>query len=388
MMLGLLSCDENFFLLLSMMNPCLLQPDMKPYLEERGMSLRQWAWEQTELDTPLDLGAFCVLRNMLEVRPCRDRRNACRDRGDRGDRLNMSSFSSFQTPIVVVGPGKKLSSRKGNQSMLSNGTEFRFHEDDLAKIYDPCIPIVVAWDGSTQFWPTEIVSRESLNHWKLSTLWQQLDIAQVHFKRAEFQDFSEEDQQVLFGLGSSLEKSKQVILKYIPSGETPTRVRTGLVGPLLPHVDSGPSLPLDQPARRKTRKEEKDEEQARRARRDRERGAPRRDREGRDPAPEPVPGTSGTSGTPAGTPAASSDDDPYREDIDTVSDEDPDEDLSQKKKGRQRQRCPESGCEEDFQRSAQLKDHLYHKHRKANKPNCDVCGKTYQYWRGVARHKK
>lgn len=48
--------------------------------------MRQWAWEQTELDSPLDLAGFCVMRNLLEVSVgCRDRENTCRDRWDHGD---------------------------------------------------------------------------------------------------------------------------------------------------------------------------------------------------------------------------------------------------------------------------------------------------------------
>ena len=258
--------------------------------------------------------------------------------------------------------------------MLGNGIEFRFHEDDLARIYDPCIPIVVAWDGSANYWPSEIVSRESLNNWKLGTLWQQIDITQVHFRRAEFEDFSEEDQRQMVELGASMENCKKILTKYIPPEEKPTKVRTGLLGPILPHVDMGPKLlvpdtPGEQPEKRKGRREEKDEQ----ARRDRERR--RRDRDD----PEPQPGTSSSADVP---------DEAYREDIDTVSSESDEEEAGKKKKGRQRQKCPEDGCKESFQRLAQLKDHLYHTHRKADKPNCDVCGKTYQYWRGVSRHKK
>ena len=80
------------------------------------------------------------------------------------------SLFFLQTPLCVVKPGRKQRSKAN----AASGERVYYHPDDFGPFYDPCIPLVMVWDGQDRWWPTVPMGPTQVMEAKLKTLWQQV----------------------------------------------------------------------------------------------------------------------------------------------------------------------------------------------------------------------
>ena len=140
---------------------------MQPHLEKLGVSFRSWVIYMAQLQTPLDQLLLVVMRSFLKVRGTRH--SVCRI-GNAHDRSRERISFFVQTPLCVVRPGRKQRGR----AAAASGERLLFHPDDFQPFYDPCVPVVMVWDGHSRWWPTVSMGPQQLMEQKLVTLWQQV----------------------------------------------------------------------------------------------------------------------------------------------------------------------------------------------------------------------
>lgn len=267
--------------------------------------------------------------------------------------------------------------------------EIRIHPDDTTGMLDVCLPLVLAWDGKVGFQPTHISSPHDLEKWKLSVLYQQLDLACFHMERLQLPVYLGEQDQVL--VSEHLKKTEELkdILLTGYLQEQPPSLRRGLEGPILPHWQPDPPQPPAEslPVRKRIRKTVKKPQPSAAA------GTPT-GTSGTSQTATPSgsgtqPGTSGTkavaSGTQPGTSGTQQTGEPTDQDF--LGEEEGELlEEEEEESGRQRKNfCQDCTPTISFPRLADLKDHRVVVHG-APRHKCPQCPATYKYMKGIYRH--
>lgn len=197
---------------------------MKSFLEEMKASFYQWATEMLKADTPLDLPGLVVLRTMLEVRL---RFLNCGTGTNRiaGPRRDTHVYCSFQVPIVLVEPG-----RLGRGENISSGKETLLVQSDTRFIYDPSLPVVVAWNGDNIFSPTKVCNQQAMDAHFVSSLWQQLQVAREHLERVQTSSWSAAEAGYLKTCDTSMKSCMSLCVSKL--SKKPAKIQTGLKGPI------------------------------------------------------------------------------------------------------------------------------------------------------------